>query len=246
MDRMIYTALSGMDSAMARQRAVASNLANANTPGFRADTFATMPSHLRGGTFDVRGFAQGSVRGADLTPGEITPTGRDLDIAMRGGAMIAFQAGDGSEVYSRRGDLSVDVSGRLVNGDGLQVMGTAGPVSVPPGWTLSLDANGTIYARDPAAPDAEPEEIARIKLVSVEGSTVVKGLDNQMRVAGGGVLPADAEATIMTGALEASNVDSAGTLVDMIEAQRSFERRVKLISTAEQLDQASSRLMSLS
>ena len=70
MDRMIYTALTGMDAAMNRQRTVASNLANASTPGFRAETFATTPSHMRGDMFDVRGFAQGAVRGADDLVGD--------------------------------------------------------------------------------------------------------------------------------------------------------------------------------
>ena len=74
---------------------------------------------------------------------------------------------------------------------------------------------------------------------------MVKDLDNQLRVAGGGALPGDPTAEIITGALEQSNVDSAGTLVQMIEAQRSFERRVQIISTAEQLDQSSASLMSL-
>ena len=60
------------------------------------------------------------------------------------------------------------------------------------------------------------------------------------------MLPADPTAEITSGALEGSNVDASGTLVEMIEAQRSFEQRVRVISTAEQLDQASSRLMSLS
>ncbi|MDF1833246.1 MAG: flagellar hook-basal body complex protein, partial [Alteraurantiacibacter sp. bin_em_oilr2.035] len=106
MDRMIYTALTGMDAAMTRQRAVASNLANANTPGFRAETFATMPWHLQAEAFDVRGYAQGAVRGADLSQGTVNRTGRDLDIAVSGEALIAFQSPAGEEVYSRRGDMS--------------------------------------------------------------------------------------------------------------------------------------------
>ncbi|VVT01573.1 flagellar basal body rod protein FlgF [Erythrobacter sp. EC-HK427] len=246
MDRMIYIALTGMNAAMDRQRAIASNLANANTTGFRAETFATTPLHIRGSHFNVRGLAQGAVRGADFSQGTVIPTGRDLDIAVNGSAFMAMQAADGSEVYSRRGDLVVDTAGRLVNGEGLQVLGMAGPIAVPPGWQVSFGSDGTVYAADPAAPDAETEEVGRIKLASADGSTLVKGLDNQLRVPDGGILPADPTATITPGALESSNVDTAGTLVEMIEAQRAFERRVQLISTAEQLDQASSRLMSLS
>jgi len=245
MDRMIYTALTGMDAAMNRQRVVASNLANASTPGFRAETFATTPLHIRGQTFDVRGLPQGAVRGADLSPGSLTQTGRGLDIAARGKALIAFQNGAGEEVYSRRGDLSVDPAGLITNGEGLQLMGANGPISVPPGWDISFGADGTVLAADPATPDAPAQEVGRIKLASPDGSQLAKDLDNQIRVVGGGVLPADPTAEITTGALESSNVDSAGTLVDMIEAQRSFERRLQLLSTAERLDEASSRLMSI-
>ncbi|RIV85777.1 flagellar basal body rod protein FlgF [Aurantiacibacter zhengii] len=245
MDRMIYTALTGMDAAMTRQRAVASNLANANTPGFRAETFATTPWHLKAESMDVRGYAQGAVRGADLSQGEVTRTGRALDVAVNGAALIAFQTPTGEEVYSRRGDMEVDATGRLINGEGLQAIGTNGPITVPPGWRISFGQDGTVFAADPAAPDAPAQEVARLNVVSPAGSAVVKDLDNQLRVRGGGVLPNDPEAQIVTGALEASNVDASGTLVEMIEAQRSFERRVQIISTAEQLDQSSASLMSL-
>lgn len=245
MDRLIYTALTGMDAAMSRQRAIASNLANANTPGFRAETFSTAALRVLGDTFDVRGLAQGAVRGADMSPAQVTQTGRPLDVALRGDALIALQAADGAEVYSRRGDMHIDASGRMVNGEGLPVMGQAGPIAVPPGWQVSIGTDGTVLAADPAAPDAQAEEVGRIKLASPAGSSVVKGLDNQLRVPDGGVLPADPTAELTVGALEQSNVNTSDTLVQMIEAQRGFEQRAKLISTAEQLDQASARLMSL-
>jgi flagellar basal-body rod protein FlgF len=246
MDRMIYTALSGMDAAMNRQRAIASNLANGSTPGFRAELFSTSNFHMPGQSLDVRGIAQGAVRGADLSAASTNQTGRPLDVALHGDAMLSLQAADGSEVYSRRGDLAVDVSGRLINGDGLAVVGENGPISVPPGWDISVGSDGSVFAADPATPDIPAEAVGRIKLANPAGSALVKGLDNQLRVPGGGILPTDPSATLVSGALEQSNVDTAGTLVDMIDAQRSFERRTRLISTAEQLDQASSRLMSLS
>lgn len=245
MDRLIYTALTGMDAAMNRQRVVASNLANASTPGFRAETFSTSSLRMRSDSFDVRGLAQGLVRGADMAAASTVQTGRPLDIALTGEALMALQAADGSEVYSRRGDLSADVTGRLVNGDGLAVMGEAGPLALPPGWDVSIGSDGSVFAADPAAPDVPPELVGRIKLANPAASPLAKGLDGQLRVPGGGILPADPTATLITGALEGSNVDTAGTLVQMIEAQRGFERRTQLISTAEQLDQASSRLMSL-
>lgn len=245
MDRLIYTALSGMDAAMNRQRVVASNLANASTPGFRAESFSTGNLRMRSDAFDVRGFAQGLVRGADMSAASTVQTGRPLDVALSGSALMAVQAPDGGEAYTRRGDLSVDVTGRLANGDGLAVMGEAGPIVVPPGWDLSIGSDGSVFAADPAAPDVPAELVGRIKLANPVGSAILKDIDGHLRVPGGGVLPMDPTATLVTGALEGSNVDTAATLVDMIEAQRGFERRTQIIATADQLDQASSRLMSL-
>ena len=242
---MIYTALAGMNAAMTRQRAVASNLANAQTTGFRAETFSVAPLTLRGASLEARAMSQGAVRGADMTGGRVVPTGRALDIAVRGEALIALQAADGSEVYSRRGDLSVGISGVLENGDGRPVLGESGPITVPPGRTVSIAKDGTVFAADPAAPDAPAENLGRIKLASPTGSVIVKDLDGFLRVPDNGVLPADPTAEVEPGALEQSNVDTAATLIEIIEAQRGFERRAKLFNTASELDQAGTRLMSL-
>lgn len=245
MDRMIYTALTGMNAAMTRQRAVASNLANAQTTGFRAETFSVASMTLKGPALEVRAMAQGAVRGADMTPGRIVTTGQPLDIAVTGDALIALQAADGAEVYSRRGDLAIGPGGVMENGDGRPVMGDAGPITVPLGRTISIAKDGTVLAADPATPDLPAQAIGRIKLASPAGSTIVKDLDGFLRVPDDGILPADPTAEVETGALEQSNVDAAGALVDIIEAQRSFERRSKLFTTASELDQAGARLMSL-
>ena len=242
---MIYTALTGMNAALDRQRAVASNLANAQTIGFRAETFSLKPLTLTSSSLEVRAMTQGAVRGADMAAGKVMATGRPLDIAVRGDALIALQAADGSEVYSRRGDLAVGVGGVLENGDGLPVLGETGPITVPPGRSVSIAKDGSVLASDPAARDAPAENIGRIKLASPAGSAIMKGLDGFLRVAGGGILPSDPTAELESGALEQSNVDTAQTLVDIIEAQRGFERRSKLFSTASELDQAGARLMSL-
>ncbi|QFT76691.1 flagellar basal body rod protein FlgF [Erythrobacter sp. THAF29] len=246
MDRLIYTALSGMNAAMDNQRATANNLANASTPGFRGEIFAVTPATVRGEPPEARAIARGFVRGADMVGGKVTATGKPLDIAVEGTALIAFQAPDGGEIYSRRGDLRVTATGVLENGERLPVMGEGGPITVPAGARISIAADGTVLAADPANPDAAAEPIGRIKLVSPEGSQVVKGIDSFLKVPGGGVLPPDPTARVTSGALEQSNVDTAETLVAMIDAQRAFEQRAKIISTAGELDEAGSRLMSLS
>ncbi|KWV91669.1 flagellar basal body rod protein FlgF [Erythrobacter sp. YT30] len=248
MDRMIYTALTGANAAMNRQRMVANNLANASTPGFRQEVFAVKPSVLRDGSLEARAPARGNVRGADLAPARVAPTGNPLDIAVQGDGLIAFQTpgGNGGEVYSRRGDLRISATGLLENGEGLAVLGIGGgPITVPQGFPVSISGDGTVLAADPDAPGAQPQQVGRIKLVSPEGSTVIKGTDTFLKVPGGGVLPADPTALVTTGSLEQSNVETAETLVAMIEAQRSFEQRFKVMSTATEIDEAGARLMSL-
>ncbi|MEA1619131.1 flagellar basal body rod protein FlgF [Erythrobacter sp. T5W1-R] len=255
MDRLIYTALTAMNAALDRQRATANNLANATTPGFRQEVFAVLPASLRGeadGSWvEARAMARGNVRGADMASGTVSATGQPLDIAVEGKALIAFQAPNGGEVYSRRGDLRVSAAGLLENGEGLPVLGEGGtPISVPPGFVLSIAGDGAVLARDPAAPGNQPADtVDRIKLVSAEGSRLVKGIDSFLKVPDGeggtGVLPPDPTARVTPGSLEASNVQTAEVLVGMIDAQRAFEQRAKIIRTAGELDEAGSRLMAL-
>lgn len=246
MDRLIYTALTGMNSAMDRQRTVANNLANASTPGFRREIFAVTPATLKDGSIEARALARGLVRGADMTQAQVNPTGRPLDIAVQGESLIAFQAPGGGEIYSRRGDLRVAPTGVLENGEGLPVLGESGaPITVPAGFRISIADDGTLLAADPAAPGEAAQALDKIKLVSAEGSALVKGIDSFLVVPGGGVLPGDPTARVTAGALEQSNVQTAAALVEMIEAQRQFEQRAKIIQTAGQLDEAGSRLLSM-
>jgi len=246
-DRLIYTAMTAMNAAMDRQRVVANNLANANTPGFRQEIFAVTPATLKDGSLEARAPARGNVRGADMTAARVVPTGNPLDVALQGEALLAFQSPDRQgEIYSRRGDLRVSASGVIENGEGLAVLGEGGtPISVPPGFSIAIAADGTILARDPATPNAPAEPLDKLRLVNPQGSPLAKGIDSFLKVPGGGVLPPDPAARLTTGALEMSNVETADTLVQMIEAQRAFEQRAKIIATAGTLDEAGSGLMAL-
>lgn len=245
MDRLVYTALSGMKASMDKQRVIANNMANTQTLGFRAELLDQRPVTIKGDSLEVRAMQKGELRGADMRAGETMETGQPLDIAIDGAALMAVQARDGGEAYTRRGDLSLSPTGLLVTGEGLPVMGDAGPITVPIGMNPSIAPDGTISVADPALPELPPQEVGRIKLAGWEGSPLLKGLDGLFRVEGGGVLPADEEATVITGMLEQSNVKPTEVLVDMIDAQRLFAMRSKLISTAREVDESGSQLMRL-
>ena len=158
---------------------------------------------------------------------------------------VKLQAADGTEAYSRCGDLLITPAGLLQNGDGLPVLGENGPITVPAGSLVSIAPDGGVLVVDPAQPDLPAQRVARLKLASPRGSEIEKGLDGLFRVRGGGVLPNNADAKVIPGALEQSNVVPSEVLVDMIEAQRLFEIRTNIVSTARDLDEGSARLMRL-
>ncbi|WP_430447159.1 flagellar basal body rod protein FlgF [Sphingorhabdus contaminans] len=245
MDRLIYTSLTAMRGSMARQTAIANNLANANTPGFKSDLAEAQSLWLDGQRLDTRAFASEEVLAADMVAGTVVSTGRDLDIAMSDDSMLAVQAENGEIGYTKRGDLLLSSSGLLTTGDGRPVQGTQGPITLPPADSINIDEQGNIWIVPQGGDASQPQQVDKLQIVSPAGSDVVKGLDGLFRVKGGGVLPDDPDARIVTRSLESSNVSATEALVKMIEASRSWDTQLKLLGDARDMDAATADLMSL-
>lgn len=245
MDRLVHTSLSALRGAMARQTAIANNLANANTTGFRAEIASARAVWLQGGGLDARAMSSEEVLAADMTAGTVTETGRDLDIAIRGQALLAVQGPEGEEAYTRRGDLVVADSGLLTTGDGRPVIGNQGPITVPPADAIKIDEQGRIFIIPAGGDPNQAQELDQLKLASPVGSKVQKSLDGLFRVELGGALPADPTAKVASGSLEGSNVNPTQALVDMIEASRAWDTQLKLISAAREIDGSAADLMRL-
>ncbi len=243
MDKLIYTAASGLKSRMAAQAAIANNMANASTIGFRAEKVNFDSLMLKGSGFDSRQPASEQVTDFDRTAGAIVTTGRNLDIAIPGDQWLSVQAADGTEAYTRRGDLQVSSTGVLETGDGFPVMGSGGPITIPPATSISIAGDGTISIIPQGGDAKNPQVIDRIKMVSPKGSQTVKGLDNLVHVKGGGVLPTDEDAKCVSGALEQSNVNMTQALVDMIENQRAYEVQANLMKNAKDMDESAASVM---
>lgn len=242
MDRLIHTALSAMRAAMARQTATANNLANSATTGFRAELAEVRTQWVTGPGLPDRALAMGEVLSADLRAGAVTQTARPLDVAVQDDAMLSVQTRDGDEGYTRRGDLVVAPSGLLTTGDGLPVLGDGGPISVSPADAVRIAEDGSVWATPPGG---QPVRIDRLKLASAQGTPIAKGLDGVFRVVGGGVLADDPQARVTPGALEGSNVDAPSALVAMVEAGRTWDAQVKLLTTAREIDGETAALMKL-
>ncbi len=245
MDEMIFLAMSGAKQTEYAQAINSNNLANVSTTGFRADlhSFSSVP--IDGPGVETRINAVVESYGTDLSQGPVATTGRDLDIAVQGQGFIAVQAADGSEAYTRAGDLRVEAGGLLSTGAGHLVMGDGGPVAIPPNSSLLIGKDGTISVQ-PIGQGPETYSIVdRIKLVNPDVSLLQKGADGLLRMADGETAAADADVSIMSGALEQSNVNVAKTLVNMIELARQYEMQINVIKTSEENADVAAQLMRL-
>ena len=240
MDRLIYLSMSGAKATMQRQETLANNLANVSTTGFRAELAAFRAVPVEGSGASTRVYALESTPGYDATPGQVAATGRNLDVAMSGGAWLSVQGLDGTEAYTRGGALDVNAEGTMITVSGLTVLGDGGPIQVPPNTRVSIGADGTVSS---TAANGKSTSIGKLKLVTPE-APLTRGTDGLFRAAEGD-LSADPNARVQDGALEGSNVNAVETMVQMISAARQFEAQMKSLTTAEANDKAAAQLLSV-
>ena len=240
MDRMIYLSMAGAKAAMQRQDVLSHNLANVTTNGFRAELQAFRAVPVRGDGASTRAFSLETTIGYNDAQGPLTPTGRNLDVAMQGNAWLAVQANDGTEAYTRAGSLDVNAEGLLVMRNGMPVLGDGGPINVPANSEVAIGSDGTVSAK---APNQKPTTVGRLKLVTPEAANQLTRGDDGLFRALEGDLPANAAARLQDGALEGSNVSPVETMVAMIAAGRQFEQQMKLMQIAQTQGQQSAKLL---
>ena len=243
MDRMLYVAMAGAKETALTQARNMHNLANANTIGFKSSLDAFTSRDVRGPVYDTRTYTLTQDLRVDFSPGPLQATGRDLDVAVQGPGWIAVQAPDGSEAYTRAGDLQIDAVGLLTTGTGLPVLGDGGPIAVPPFETLEIGSDGTISIRPLGQGGDVLAQVDRIKLVNPDTADLYLGEDGLIRHAEEAELPADAQVGLLRGMLESSNVSTVEAMVNMIDLSRHFEMQIKMMRTAKDNDEAAASLL---
>jgi flagellar basal-body rod protein FlgF len=248
MDRLIYTALTGLAARSREQQVTANNLANAQVPGFRRELVVQEGRYLAvqraaSGAHTTRAQAGAPSLSTPREGGRVLATGRALDVALAGDAWLAVQGpvvgGAVREAYTRRGDLQLSPAGLVTTGDGRVVVNADGaPLSAPPGAAITIAEDGSIAAQLADGPVA----LGRLKLV--DGSA----LDPRDKAADGlflpeDPLPADPAARLAPGALETANVSTAQALVELVEEQRGFEVNARLLRLAQDMDEQGARLL---
>ncbi|MBW7984773.1 flagellar basal body rod protein FlgF [Enterobacillus tribolii] len=251
MDHAIYTAMGAASQTLERQAVTANNLANATTPGFRAQLAALRAVPVEGETLQTRTLVTASTPAHDFSLGSLNYTERPLDVALQEQGWLAVRRADGTEGYTRNGSLQIDNTGQLLS-QGLPVIGDNGPIMVPERAELTIAADGTITALGAGDLPNTTTQVGRLKLVTAAPEELEHGEDGLFRLTEqaqqqrGAVLNADPEARVMPGVLEGSNVKPVETMVDMIANARRFEMQMKVISSVNENEQRANSLLSLS
>ncbi len=238
--RGIATATAQLLAQSKRIDILAANLAEVDTPGYRADqmteqTFAQLLLDRIDQTQSSVGTLQiGPVISrptVDLSAGPVDQTNRALDVAITGDGFFVVQGPDGPR-YTRRGAFSQDSAGRLVSVDGWPVLGHQGPIAGP--GPLKIDPDGLVLSNG--------RPIDRLQVVTFPSGTEFARAGGTCLVPPPGTVGQQvALPVLLPGYLEGSNMDLTTTVTDLISASRSYQAAQRALMTQ---DNALGRLIS--
>ena len=258
--RALFTAATGMDAQQTRIDAIANNLANVSTTGYKKmtpefeDLFyetlrapgaadasgATLPTGAQVG----HGVQLGAVTRVH-TQGDRVATGRDLDMAIDGDGYFEITGANGEQVYTRDGAFQIDQNGNLVTRQGGQLVPN---INIPVGTeSITVLDDGTVPGLQ--AGSTTPTQLGQLQVTRFTNPAGLRALGSNL------FAPTDASGVPETGTpgeqgfgsvsqgfLESSNVDMAEELVRMILAQRAFEVNSRVIETTDEMLQRASNV----
>ena len=227
MDSGYYAACTALAARTRALDTIANNLANASTPGFRAEhnVFSAVLAEQRqaGGSALNRAMNDYGVMSGttlDRSQGALQKTGNDLDVAIQGTGFFAVQTAKGT-MYTRDGSFQVSALGQLVTPAGDPVLGQKGVINMLPG-PVSISPDGSISSRGALA--------GKLKLVDFKpGTDLVSAGATYYAASEANEIPA-VGSTVQQGALENSNVNPVASMVELISAQRSAEMMQKAVT----------------
>ena len=235
MSRGFYSAVAGMLTAVRRLEVVINNVANVQTPGFKAERTASttfeeqllMQVNGNPGTRAGQLVLSNAARAPelDLSQGALQQTGRTLDVALDGPGFIAVES-EGGTAYTRDGSLGRDSQGFLATSTGRRVLGATGPISLPPG-ELGVRGDGAILVDD--------RPIATLRIVEFAPGQEFNRLGLNLLSPKNDTGTISTRTTVHQGFLEGSNVDLTGTMASMLELQRAYESNQRMIQYHDQM-----------
>ena len=236
MDAGIFSAVSGSLAAQTRLDALANNLANANTAGFKAERVLQRAERAGEIAPPATAVATPVTREhveTDFSQGPISKSGNPLDVALAGDGFLVVKTERG-ERLTRSGSLSIDSAGYLATADGNRVQGTSGDIRIPESPVV-IAADGSVRAGE--------QRVGQLRLVNVDDPAQLVR-ESGTRFAPGNQVPADAapgSVRVVQGAIEGANLAPVEGLVALIETVRGFETYMR---AAERLDQVTAKAIS--
>lgn len=235
MIRGLYGAATALDAAFQSQDVFAQNLAAANHPGYRRvglsyESFDHALDRSRAGS--PMGARPGTLY-SDFRPGLITYTGNAFDVALEGDGFFVARGPEGP-LYTRDGCFRRDSDGQLLTHAGLPVLGTNGPIVLPPAaLDVRIDADGSVRA--------DGSVVDQLKLVSFTDPTKLERVGTTTFSAPADVEPGDSAAKARQGYRESANLQVATEMVNMIRGARYFEAAQRVLRTLSESVQLNTR-----
>lgn len=242
--RGMYTAASGMLVEVLKTDAIANNLANATTIGFKrqsvsVQSFPQMLLHRINDAGSSPGARAATPIGplgtgaaidelsSDMTQGPLQFTGRSLDVALVGPGFLSVQLPNGQVAYTRAGSLTISPDGMLSTLDGHPVLGTQGPIPIHPG-DVAIDSTGIVWVDGTA--------VDQLALVEFEAPHLLERIgDNLLMQSEPSGEPVVAEfTTVNSEYLERSNTRVVTEMVALITSQRAYEANQKVIQVQDE------------
>jgi len=258
MMRSLYSAVSGLQTHQVKMDIVANNIANVNTPGYKKSqiTFqdvlsqmtkdASAPSTNSGGVNPIQ-VGNGVMVGAVNTvysQGAVSTTGNSTDLMIQGEGFFKLKWGS-QEYFTRAGAFCFDASGDLVNSsNGMYVLDTGeSKINIPSIQTvksINVTANGEVKYIDSSG---DPQVAATIGLVKFPNPSGLEKVGENLFIESNNSGAAtnmkepgtDGTGTLISGALEMSNVDLSQEFTDMIITERGFQANARTIRVSDEI-----------
>ena len=246
--KALYTAATGMAAQQKRIENISNNLANVSTIGYKKSRenfedllYQYLPTsgaglgQTRSANLEVGSGVRLAALYRDFRGGDLQQTGNPMDAAIVGRGFFVVETPDGREFFTRNGQFGLNAQGQFVTQNGN---------IIAPGIDVPMDANevridedGTVSAIYESSP--EPLVLGRLRVVDFINPTGLKAMGGNLFAAtpeSGQTIELDNQDgyRIRQGFVEASNVDVAEELVNMITAQRAFELTSKAVEAADQ------------
>lgn len=227
MENSLFIALSRQMTVRRQLESVANNLANANTPGFKAERLMFV-EYLQRSKDPKQNmyFVQDLASARDNSPGDIKSTGNPLDFAVKGPGWFTVQTPQGDMRYTRDGHFRLNNQGLLINSDGYPVMGDGDtPIAFQPNdQNITVEGDGTVKANGQIR--------GKIKLVEFQNLYRMKKSAGNLYIAQDQPQPAE-KSSVLQGMIEGSNVKPILEIAEMMRALHSYQGASKFIDSED-------------